>query len=155
GNILELAMFRGHGPVHDLLVGWLWNTHRPSLLDERWTRPFLYRGTCAESYLRTAMSGRHRKDLDKKEQKLRQLGHLEYAVPSNEAEAEQWVESFLTIEHSGWRGQRGLDCYHCPGGAEFMRDALRQAWRAKRLEMLGLVLSSKLIAIKINLLSPG
>jgi hypothetical protein len=155
GHLLELGMFRGHGPVHDLFVGWLWNTHRPSLVDERWTRPCLQRGACAESYLHTAMSSRHRKSLEKKEKKLRQMGALEYVLPNSEAEVTQWIEDFLTIERNGWRGKRGTDCCSWPGGAEFLRDALLEAWRCQCLNMLGLRLSSKLIAIKINLTAPG
>jgi hypothetical protein len=155
GRLFELGMFRGHGPVHDLFISWLWNTHRPSLVDERWTRPCLHRAACGETYLQAVMSGRHRKSLEKKEKKLRQLGSLEYAVPLSEAETAQWIESFFTIERNGWRGQRGLDCSSCPGGADFLREALIEAWQLKRLDMLGLRFASKLIAIKINLMAPG
>lgn len=155
GRLLEVGMFRGHGPVHDLFVGWLWNARRPSLVDERWTRPWLQRGACAESYLQMAMSGRHRKGLEKKEKKLRQHGTLEYASASSEAEVIGWIEDYLAMERKGWRGQRGIACSSRPGEAEFLREALPAAWKVQRLEMIGLRLAGKLIAIKINLTAPG
>ena len=155
GKILEFGQVRGEGPVHDVIVERLWKNAKPSLVDVRWVRPCMYRASSAQEFLDRSLSSRHQKDLQKKEKKLCQIGNVKYASPETARDADRWTQEFLALEAKGWRGQQGVAISNQPSGPEFFQEAMKSAWDAGRLRMIGLALDFSLIAIKINLACNG
>jgi Acetyltransferase (GNAT) domain len=155
GEILEFGQVRGEGPVHDLIVERLWTRAKASLVDVRWVRPCMYRASSAQEFLDRSLSSRHQKDLQKKEKKLCQMGKVEYTCPENAVDAGRWTQGFLTMDAKGWRGRRGLAVSSQPSWSKFFQEAMKSAWEAGRLRMIGLALDSRLVAIKINLSCMG
>ncbi len=150
-RLVEFDRSPGVGLWHNLLVDSTASDQRTSLVDVRCTRPILLRAASADTYLRTAISTRHRKDLDKKEKKLRQLGTVKYDEPASSTQAEEWIDEFITIEARGWRGREGLAIASNDMHRSFFREAMNALWRAGRLDVIGLRVNSDLIAVKINL----
>lgn len=155
GKILEFGQVRGEGPAHDLIVERLWTNANPTLVDARWVRPCMYRASSAQDYLDRSLSTRHQKDLQKKEKKLCQVGKVKHSSPENVADAGRWIQRFLIMEAKGWRGRRGLAVSSQASCSQFFQEAMKNAWDAGRLRMIGLTLDSSLIAIKINLACTG
>ncbi|MGB9073624.1 MAG: GNAT family N-acetyltransferase [Terriglobales bacterium] len=154
-RLVEFGLNSGAGVLHELLVDSTASNQRVNLVDVRFTRPFLQRALTADTYLRTTVSPKHRKDIGKKERKLRQLGKVEYATPIVAEEAGEWIDEFVELEASGWKGRGGATISADPAHRSFFREAMNAAWRAGRLDLIGLRLNSKLIALKINLLCRG
>jgi hypothetical protein len=65
-----------------------------------------------------------------------------------------WVEAFLDLEASGWKGKEGTAMKNLPADAAFFREATRGAFERGQLLMLGLFLDGRPIALKCNFLAP-
>ena len=154
-NLLELGHISGEGPFHKLLVQTIDACDRANRVDVRFTRPQLDRAVTAEAYLSANVSKKHQKDLEKKQKKLSQLGNVEYVTPNSAAEVEDWVNQFIALEASGWKGKLGEALALHDRDAHFFRESMCEAWRVRRLDLLGLRLGTNLIALKFNLPCPG
>lgn len=72
---------------------------------ESYVRPLLQSTLDGESYMRAAMSSKHLKDLRKKLTKLEQVGVVQYQMLTELNQLGSWLESFLQLEASGWKGR--------------------------------------------------
>lgn len=154
-HVLEFGEVSGEGLFHQLMIDWLANNSRANLVDVRYVRPQLNRAQSAEGYFSLTVSKRHQKDLEKKERKLRQFGPLEYVHAASLEEAQHLIDTFIALEASGWKGKQGVALASVPAEAGFFREAMSNAWRLGRLEVLGLRLGENIIALKVNLPCPG
>lgn len=153
GAVLDWNQITSGGPFHRALVSVLAERRQASLVDEVSVRSVLSRAASCEAFLEQAVSRRHQRDIERKERKLAKLGRLEYVLLEQERELGEWIERFLEIESSGWKGAAGTSLAQVSGDAEFFREAITGAQRRGRLTMLGLRLDGRLIAIKCNLRS--
>lgn len=150
-DILEFGQIPGVGQFLELLVEVLGDRHLTNIVDIRHVRPLILRAASAEAYLSSAISSSHRKDTDKKERRLRRLGNVRYVSPCCETEAIHWIERFITLEGSGWKGRQHVALASSASDTGFFRQAMIEAWRMHKLELMGLQLNDDLIAIKVNL----
>src|SRR5262249_19749962 len=116
------------------------------------TRALLRPMASDEAYLEAAMSGGARKELRRQRRRLGELGKLESAVLEDGKDLESWVEQFLQLEASGWKGQHGTALAVHSNERNFFHAVARDAFARHRLMMLGLFLDGKPIALKCNLL---
>ena len=65
------------------------------------------------------------------------------------------VESFLSLEAAGWKGQQGTALASDPAHAEFLREAARYFAERGALEMLFLEADGRPVAIRCSLLAGG
>lgn len=153
GTVLEWNQITSGGPFHRALVAVMAERRQASLVDEVSVRSVLLRAASCEAFLEQAVSRRHQRDIERKERKLGKLGRLEYVVLEQERELGEWIERFLEIESSGWKGNAGTALAQVSGDAEFFREVIAGSHCRGRLTMLGLRLDGRLIAIKCNLRS--
>lgn len=151
--LLEWPCVPQEGPLQQLLVdlcreqSLLW--HAPEL----WTRAILRPREDAESYLKEALSSRQRKELRRKENRLGELGLVEYRSLPPGGDVASWIELFLHLEASGWKGREGTAMAARGADADYFRTVAQEAHRRGQLQVLGLFLAGRPIAIKCNLLS--
>jgi len=77
----------------------------------------------ADDLLREALGAKKLKELRRQRNRLAEHGAVEFEVARTPAEMATAVETFLTLEASGWKGQRGTALSQDDGDAAFVRRA--------------------------------
>lgn len=147
--ILDLASVRADGPIatalsRDLHQRQRFAVHRAlrerALLDLR--QP-----------VTSGISGKHRKEIRRQQRRLAELGSVEYRALKKDEPVAPWIERFLAIEMSGWKGAEGTAMGVEAGDRAFLAQIAQQAHRRGQLQMLELTLDGATIATKCNLIS--
>ncbi len=99
------------------------------------------------------ISGKHKKELRRQQNRLAEEGLLEYVALEEEADVDNWVEDFLQLEASGWKGQEGSAFALKEMSKIFFETAVKEAFAKNQLMMIALRLNGKPIAMKCNFLS--
>ena len=152
-SLLELPFVTGDGPFQQLLID---DAHQRGVLSycvETFTRALFRPRHNADDYIVGALSGKHRQELRRQERRLSELGTLRYAALEPDADAEVWVNAFLELERRGWKGREGTALVRQEADRKFFQTFCREAARRGRLQMLGLFLNDRPIALKCNLLT--
>ena len=110
------------------------------------SRAAFRRAADAETYLKHALSGDYRRQMKRKERRLADSGKLEYVTLGPEDNLDDWLENFLRLEASGWKGKEGTALASTPSDREFFLRFAREAFRQNRLIMQGLTLDGRPIA---------
>ena len=144
--LMELGCISGDGPFHKMLVDL---TNEIGLLT--WVTDIFTRGLWHEGYdKRTnpelAVSGDLRRRLRRKEKHLSEHGRVEHLVLRPEDDIGRWIDEFLRIEASGWKGQRGSALASSEGGRRYFTEIATSAFRRGRLLMLGINVNGRPIA---------
>ncbi len=154
--LVEWPSVPGDGPLQKLLEEHPQRRWQMADLSERYVRGLLLPRTDVDSYLEAALSSRQRKELRRKGKRLAELGHVEYRTLQPTEDPQPWIEAFLRLEAAGWKGREGTAMARCAGDADFFRAIATEAFRRGRLEMLGMFLDDRPIALKCNFLAaPG
>jgi hypothetical protein len=157
GSVLvELNFITEDGPFHYSLIDYCNETLKLSCVNERFTRAFLRADSDPEEYLRTVLSTKHRKALKRQEARLAESGKLEYVELGPDDNVESWIEEFLELEASGWKGREGSALACSEADRRFFAMGAREAFRRGRLMMVAARLNGKAIAVRCNLVAaPG
>ncbi|WP_298337275.1 GNAT family N-acetyltransferase [uncultured Erythrobacter sp.] len=154
--LLHLPGLPEHGPLNQALTSVLEETSRATSIVEREERAMLASDMSAEEYLAEAMSAKKRKELRRQRNRLAELGELTFERLEGTQGVEPWIEQFLTLEASGWKGDAGSALKADETTYAFFADTLCGAANAERLERLALRLNGKPIAMLANFLTlPG
>ncbi|PKP95214.1 MAG: cellulose biosynthesis protein CelD [Alphaproteobacteria bacterium HGW-Alphaproteobacteria-14] len=151
---LHLPKLPADGPAHAALDRVLSESSRAHYIVAEESRAFLTGDTNAEAYLAQAMSAKKRKELRRQYNRLTEAGALTFDRCSGGQGLAEWVEEFLTLEASGWKGAAGSALASAPQTARFFTQALEGAAAAGRLERLALRLDGRAIAMLVNLVTP-
>ena len=95
---------------------------RPRLLQSR-LRACLDARRDAEELLRDALGPKKLKELRRQRNRLAEHGEVRFEVARTPQQIASAVETFLTLEASGWKGQRGTALKQHDGDADFVRRA--------------------------------
>ena len=145
-SLIELGCISGDGPFHKMLVDL---SNELGLLS--WTTDIFTRGLWREGYGRntdpeSAVSGDLRRRLRRKERRLSERGRVEHLVLRPEDDVGRWIDEFLRIEASGWKGQRGSALASSESGRRYFTEIATSAFCRGRLLMLGLNFDDRPIA---------
>jgi len=156
GLFLHLPHVPLDGPNHCALTALCAQQRRLAGLVHREERAMLAADLGPEAYLEAALTGKKRKELRRQFARLSELGELTISHSRGDAGLEQWIEDFLALEHSGWKGSAGsaLASHHTT--AQLFREALPGAAAHGRLERLTLALDGEPLAMLVTFLTaPG
>lgn len=145
-GLYEFSHVNADGPVMQAIVAALgekWRGEAAQII----TRAFLTPYASAEDYLASTFKPKKRRAMQKREDQLRQHGEVDYGTLTSERALSQWIEEFLAVEASGWKGQAATAFASVPGGADFFRSICWNAHGRGRLEMHALRLSGRPIAL--------
>jgi CelD/BcsL family acetyltransferase involved in cellulose biosynthesis len=155
-TLLDLARVSGEGELHRLLIDQINRRGLFTFNAESYLRALFEPAPDADSYLRQALTGKKRKELRRQASRLSELGDLEFHALSEGSDVERWVDEFLRLEASGWKGEIGTALASTAQDRQFVRQIAREAFARGRLSMLALRLDGQAIAMKLNLLAePG
>lgn len=151
-DMLELPDM-GEGAVIQALVERFPQNGAPFVFDGARTRALFKPVGDADAYVREALSTKRRKELRRLERRLGELGKLEYTELAADGDVDAWIEAFLRVEASGWKGREGTAIGCLDAHARFFREVIREAHRRGRLMMLALSVGGQPVAMKCNLLA--
>lgn len=149
-QVIELIDIRMDGPFAAALDKAL--QRRPQLLARhtRWTRA-MHRLDQPDDP--KYMSSKQRSSVRRKERRLADEGAINYRMMVQSDDPMPWIEHFLAVEASGWKGDAGTAMAASETGRAFFVDTCRAAHARGQLHMLALDLDDKPIAMKCNFLS--
>lgn len=108
------------------------------------------------AYLERAVRGKKRKELRRQQARLAEQGRLTVERRADDHCLATWIDHFLALEASGWKGAAGSALASHDATAGLFRDALRGAAKRGRLERLSLVLDGRPVAMLANFVTaPG
>lgn len=107
GSFWLFDNFNLEGPVGRLFAEVLSDRNLPSKTFDEFDRATLEQGSSFDQHMIDHVSKKRRRDLKRNRRRLGELGRLEMRSFTGGAELESAVDDFLTIEASGWKGQRG------------------------------------------------
>jgi CelD/BcsL family acetyltransferase involved in cellulose biosynthesis len=150
---LHLPGLPEDGALDRALQNVLAETARNSAIVERSERAMLASDLSPEDYLAKAMSTKKRKELRRQRNRLSELGKLTFERLDGTECIEPWIEQFLSLEASGWKGDAGSALKSNAASYAFFADTMYAASQAGKLERLALRLDGKPIAMLANLLA--
>ena len=107
-----------------------------------------------EAYLAASMTKKRRKEMARQGRRLAEQGNLQFARQTDASNLSDWINEFLALESSGWKGEAQSALAANMSTATIFRSALAGAARSGKLERLSLSLDGKPIAMLANFLTP-
>jgi len=120
---------------------------------EHFTRALLRKDVDAERYLSSALSPETRKDMRRKERRLRERGELRRVALQPGDDANRWIAEFLALEASGWKGRQGSALACTPGNRSFASAVLTEGHRRGKLQLVGIDCGGRPVSRCCNLLA--
>jgi hypothetical protein len=151
--LLELGLIPAEGPFHRLLLDQLRERAPLTFAVDCWTRALLRPLHSAEVYLQAAVSGSLRRTLKRKKKRLSETGNLRCQTLAPAGDLSAWLEDFLRLEASGWKGRQGTALDSNENDRSFFLTVATEAFQRGRLAMLALRLDDRLIACRCNFLA--
>ena len=150
-GVLVLPWLGEDGPVAAALLAALERRGRRPSLHRSFERAVIHRPALADG-AGALISSRHRRDLGRLSRRLAEAlgGPLELRDESGSGAG---VDEFMSLEASGWKGERGTAIGSRPAHARFFRE-LCDGFRATgRLQMLAFGTAERTVSYQCNLLS--
>ena len=142
------------GTLHRALQAVLAEQGRTAALVHREERAMLASDQSPQDYFEASMSGKKRKELRRQYTRLSELGVLTFERRSDDAQLARWLEDFMALEHSGWKGAQGSALSSHQTTSRMFKEALFGAAARGRLERLTLSLDDEPIAMLANFITP-
>jgi len=151
--LAELGFSAGDGPWALALETFLNEAGNRAVLVDSFQRAFYRPAGDFKSYLAAAMSRQKRREVQRLERRLAEAGRLEVTELGPDEDPRPWIEAFLELEASGWKGRDGTALALSAEQRSFFEEAAAALAAEGRLWMLGLALDGKWIALKCNFLA--
>lgn len=148
---IEFGDIHGEGPFHRALTHLLDSAERTSFTVRRHCRALIETGETFDEYIHT-QSGHTRRELRRKRRKLEAEGQLELRVWKAGEDVEFWLNQFLELEAAGWKGREQTALAATEQDEQLFRRIAQEAATREQLELLGLFLDDRPIALKCNFL---
>ena len=153
-GFMHLECLTENGSVHLGLAAAARLLGRRCDVVHRKERAFLESELCALEYYERTVRKKKRKELNRLSARLSELGEVRLHMLHEESDVAAWSETFLQLEKSGWKGERGSALACASGTADFFRAAVKGAFSAGRLDFLRLDLDGRPLAMLVNFITP-
>lgn len=138
-SVLSLKYIPADGPFHRAVTA----TGVRCLALDGYSRPILRRAKDGETYINEFISRKERQELRRRERRLQDLGRLRFVALAPDGDVGRWIDDFLRLEASGWKGQQGSAMICSEANRRFLTETFRAAHGQGRLEMVGIDLDGK------------
>jgi CelD/BcsL family acetyltransferase involved in cellulose biosynthesis len=151
-RFLDTRQLLAEGPFQavwtDFAIG------RSSFMVREFPRAFLEPSEPADVYLARTIKKKHYDEFLRLRRRLAEQGCLETRQVESVAELDPWIEDFLRLELSGWKGSPDGGAFAKEAeDTAFFREVTRAGFLQKRVMLLSLVLDGQPIAMKYNILA--
>ncbi|MDM7928275.1 GNAT family N-acetyltransferase [Blastomonas fulva] len=107
-----------------------------------------------QTYYEQVVRKKKRKELARLRNRLTELGTVETVQGCDTEGLNAWLDEFLALEQSGWKGRNGSALADMAETLALFREAARAAHQAGRLHLIAMRLDGQAIAMLVNFLSP-
>lgn len=118
-------------------------------------RPFLQSNLDGEAYLRQSLRPHHFREFRRLKRRMAEHGAVEYAVARQPDEVRRGLESFLSLEASGWKGRERTAMVVDRFRAAFAREAVDRLSERDMVRIHTLSVGGKLVASLIVFIERG
>jgi CelD/BcsL family acetyltransferase involved in cellulose biosynthesis len=125
----------------------------PVAVEARTVRAMLATDLEADAYWDASVRAKKRKELRRQWARLGELGVLTVDHGDPTADASVWIDEFLALEASGWKGTNGSALASNADTNAFFNEAAREGWARGQVLLTALRLDGRAIAILITLVS--
>lgn len=149
---LHLVALDGQGPLAQTLL----HARKGAAVVHRSRRAMLQSDLSPTDYYETTVRKKKRKEIGRLQHRLAETGSVGFDRLCDAADLDTWIDAFLALEASGWKGRDGAALANDRDTEGFVRDAMRGAFAAGRLEIIRLDVDGRVIAMLVNFLTaPG
>ena len=149
-SLMEFRFIAGDGLFNGLLMEYFERHIKLHYISMYFLRAMFRPTIDADTYLCAALSAKHRKMIRRQERQLSEIGRLEYDALTPDDDVEVWIEEFLRLEASGWKGREKSAIASDESDQSYFRSIATEAFRQGRLSMLALRLDGRPIAFKCD-----
>lgn len=151
--LLDLQTLSADGPVFRSLLDVVARDKMPVHVSGLYTRAMMQVGRDAESYLRESMTKGELGNYERKRRRMSESGTLETRWLTQSDPIEAWMERFLSLEASGWKGRTGTAIACNEADREFFSEIAREGFRRQRLRMVSMSLDGAPVAGEFNIVA--
>jgi len=148
-GIVEFPSVATDGAFHGLLVDVVQEQSLSIRIERRFLRGFFRVPGSPTEYLAQAFSGRTRKHFRRQRERLAALGQLEYSALESSPDPQQWIDDFLALEASGWKGREGTALASLDAHRTFFEAASSEAISRRQMVGSALRLDGRMIAGRV------
>ena len=152
-SLVEFEYTPADGAFHGVLADVLRKRDATAVTTASFTRALLRKRADVENRLEAVLSGEMRKSLRRKARRLSERGALTHVVLRAGDDVQRWIDDFLLLEASGWKGRRGSALASTNDDRRFAAGMLAEAFTRGRLQLVGLDLDGRAIARCCNVIS--
>lgn len=150
GSLLHVTGLDPDGRLAQTLLA----ARRGAAIVHRTRRALLASDLSPQDYYETTVRKKKRKEISRLRARLAELGPVAGVRLRPGDAVAPWIDDFLTLEASGWKGREGAALANETATTAFLRDALEAAHAIGNLEMIRLDLAGRPIAMLVNFLCP-
>jgi len=137
--LVSLQYIPGEGPFYRALTA---AGVRCAVLDG-YSRPVLRRAKDGETYVNEFIPRKERQELRRREKRLKEQGTLTQVALEPGQAIDRWIDEFLKLEASGWKGKEGTAMACSEANRRFLTETFTAAYQRGRLEMVGVDFDGK------------
>jgi len=149
-SLIEFNHTAGTGPFSDLLKAELRRRKYHGYPIDTFERAMIQPAESSGSYLETNISNGRRKEWRRQFNRLREQGCVEFAELEREEDIDSWIDHFMEVEASGWKGRAGSAILFEAQSRRFFSQAVHGAFQRGKLMMLSLRVNGVPIALKCS-----
>ena len=152
-QLIEFNNIRSDSPFGRTLSDFLQERRIPNFVFNRFARAAYQPTRDPYEQLQAALSSKYLSQLRRKQRMLSEVGSVQFAKLRPGDNVSQWINDFLKLEASGWKGSEktALDC--AEASRSFFADAAQAAFRRGRLRMIESRLDGELLALRCSFIS--
>jgi hypothetical protein len=145
-SLMEFNLISGDGVFHQLLNDCLYERGVSSVISDSYSRALFRPAENGDKYLEAAISPKHRREFVRRHRRLSERGRIEVDELELDGSVGEWIEEFLRLEESSWKGKQG-GAIACVGASRnYFRTVIRESFSRGRLMMSALRLNGKPLA---------
>lgn len=153
-GFLHIRDLTEDGPVHAGLARAAATAGRSCDVVYRECRAFLRSHLSGAAYYEETVRKKKRKELARLQNRLGEIGPVQTSQLGAHTDVQDWCDTFLQLERSGWKGREGSALACRPATERFFREAVAGAQAAGRLQFLRMDVGAQPIAMLVNFLTP-
>jgi Acetyltransferase (GNAT) domain len=151
--LVEFNEVTAEGPFNRLLFDFIKDRSLSGFVYNRFGRALYRPERDVDAHMQRAVSSKYRSQLRRKQKRLSELGPIRFAELQSHLDASEWIDEFLRLEATGWKGQEESAMLCKEAWRSFFVEAARGAFARDRLSMLEMRLGDELLAQRCSFTS--
>ncbi len=153
-KLLDTNLFLAEGTLHHIWADFVIGRYATMLSE--YPRAFFTPQGSVDAYLLSAVRKKHYDEFLRLERRFAEQGTLDYHQVETIDEVDSFIDDFLRLEASGWKGRPGGGAFALEqSNAAYLRNIIRNGFLEGRVQLLTLSFNGKVVAMKLNLMGGG